>query len=267
MRPRDIQQTRATFDYQWSHVPPGEWSLADPEFRAYVPEYICALTGLDRQWFSGKSVLDAGCGLGRHSFGLCRLGAQVTALDQSPAALRATRAACAAFPNFVGAIEADLLEPLPFDREFDLVWSYGVLHSTGDTHAAFRNVAARVKPGGYLLVMLYGEPRPGRIEDYHCAVSLEAWRCRCRAMSCDETVATLAPVVGATKLLQYFDEIAPMIRDRHGIEEVRGWFADEGFTDVRRLVDEMDLYVMARLGSAHACLNGERAPGSDLHRR
>ena len=59
-------------------------------------------------------------------------------------------------------------------------------------------------------------------------------------MSCDEAMATLAPVVGATRLLQYFDEIAPMIRDRHGLEEVREWFADEGFTDVRRLVDEMD---------------------------
>jgi hypothetical protein len=66
-------------------------------------------------------------------------------------------------------------------------------------------------------------------------------------MSCDEAMATLAPVVGATRLLQYFDEIAPMIRDRHGLEEVRGWFADEGFTDVRRLVDEMDLYLLARL--------------------
>lgn len=46
---------------------------------------------------------------------------------------------------------------------------------------------------------------------------------------------------------QYFDEIAPMIRDRHGLEEVRGWFADESFTDVRRLVDEMELYLLARL--------------------
>jgi hypothetical protein len=46
---------------------------------------------------------------------------------------------------------------------------------------------------------------------------------------------------------QYFDEIAPMIRDRHGLGEVRRWFADEGFTDVRRLVDEMGLYLLARL--------------------
>jgi hypothetical protein len=56
-----------------------------------------------------------------------------------------------------------------------------------------------------------------------------------------------APVGGATRLVQSFDEIAPMSRDRHGLEEVREWFADEGFTDVRRLVDEMDLYLLARL--------------------
>ncbi len=103
-----------------------------------------------------------------------------------------------------------------------------------------------MRPGGYLLVMLYGEPRPGHIEDYHCAVSLEAWRCRCREMSFDETVATLAPVVGSASLLHYFDEIAPMIRDRHGVEEVRAWFAGEGFTGVRRCADEMDLFLMAR---------------------
>ncbi len=137
MRHREIQQTRATFDYQWSNVPPGEWSLADPEFRVYVPEFIGKITGIDRQWFSGKSVLDAGCGLGRHTFGFCKLGAHVTALDRSPAALPATRTACAAFPNFLGAIEADVLEPLPLRREFDLVWCYGVLHRTGDTRAAF----------------------------------------------------------------------------------------------------------------------------------
>jgi len=50
-------------------------------------------------------------------------------------------------------------------------------------------------------------------------------------MSCDEAMATLAPVVGATRLLQYFDEIASMIRDRHGSRR----FVDGSPTRVSRM--------------------------------
>jgi hypothetical protein len=48
MRIRDVQQTRASFDYQWSNLPHGEWSLANPAFRVKVPGLICALTEFER---------------------------------------------------------------------------------------------------------------------------------------------------------------------------------------------------------------------------
>jgi SAM-dependent methyltransferase len=246
MRTRDVEQTRASFDYQWTELPRGEWSLANAAFRTRVPEYICELTGLDRQWFAGKDVLDAGCGAGRYAFGLCALGARVAAVDRSIAALAETRRWCAAFPAFLGAVAADLLSPLPLRGLFDLVWSYGVLHHTGDTHEAFRNVAGRVRPGGYLVVMLYGKPRPGHIEDYERLVSLEAWRHRCRELPFDATVEALKVMAGEDRLLEYFDAVSPRVNDRYGHDEISGWFAELGLVGLRRLSDDMDHYLMAR---------------------
>jgi SAM-dependent methyltransferase len=246
MRPRQVQQTRASFDYQWSRLPPNNWSLENDEFREKVPEYICRLTRLPRQWFVGKEVLDAGCGVGRHTFGLCRLGARVTAVDQSSAALFGTRTSCASFQNFRGVVSADLLCPLPFDRSFDLVWSYGVLHHTGDTYRAFRNVAGGVKAGGYLFVMVYGEPRNAHIGDYRSLACLELWRQRCGTMSFPEKVEALKQVVGEEDLLGYFDAVSPWINDLHGYDELRAWFAEQGFADLVRLVDQMDHYLIAR---------------------
>ena len=102
MRDREIEQTRASFDYQWSTLPPGEWSLANPEFRDTVSADICSLCGLEPEWFAGKSILDAGCGTGRHAYGFCRLGARVTAVDRSAVVLRTVQTACGSFEGFAG---------------------------------------------------------------------------------------------------------------------------------------------------------------------
>ena len=242
--PADVERTRASFDYQWSRLAQNRWSLASPEYREELPGFLSALTRLDRSWFPGKRVLDAGCGMGRHSFGFCALGASVTSVDRSLAALQGTRAACGAWPTFAGAVAADLLQPLPFERLFDLVWSYGVLHSTGDTRAAFRNVARRVAPGGVLFVMLYGEPRDDA--EARQIRTLETWRARCRDRAFSEIAEGLTRTPGVDDVIGMFDMISPAINDRYTLEELRPWFAEEGLVGFTRRVDEMDHYLIAR---------------------
>ena len=241
-----MAQTLASFEYQWSRLPNGEHSLADPAFREQVPAFLCRLTGLDAAWFAGKRVLDAGCGPGRHAFGFCTLGARVTVLDLSPSGLRQARRACAESPSFAGAVAADLCRPLPVAPAFDLVWSHGVLHHTGRTRAAFDHLADRVAPGGRLFVMLYGQPRPDRIEDYRWFVWLETWRQRCRDLPFGEKAGRLQPRVDDGQLLAYFDSVSPWINDRYEFAEVERWFHARGFVEVERRADEMDHYVIGR---------------------
>lgn len=67
---------------------------------------------------SGRSVLDVGCGTGRHSVRLATRGAHVTGVDFSPTMLAKARAK-ASSATFM---QSDLAEPLPFaNASFDRV--------------------------------------------------------------------------------------------------------------------------------------------------
>ena len=188
---------------------------ATDDFKADAASLIETYTGFPIDWFRGKDVLDAGCGNGRWSWALGTAGATVTAVDQSEAGVAAATGTCAGFPGF-RAVQHDLLKPLDLAQEFDLVWSFGVLHHTGDTRTALANVAACVKPGGYLYLMLYGEPRwlhPGEFR------SINRY---------NEMGQTLAPME--------FDERAEFLRSKLGDWNGRNWFdaASPSINDLHR---------------------------------
>jgi SAM-dependent methyltransferase len=242
----DVLQTRASFDYQWLHLPQNRWSLASATYREEVPGFVARLLDVPPAWFAGREVLDAGCGCGRHAFALCRLGARVLAVDRSLPAVRATRAACAPFTGFRGAVAADLLHPLPTAGSFDLVWSFGVLHHTGNLPRALRSLRARLRPGGLLFLMLYGRPRPGHASDAEEIASLEAWRSHLAPLPFPAKVEALQTVARGDEILEYFDAVSPSVNERYPLAEVEGWLASEGFVDVRRRLDLMDHYLVAR---------------------
>ena len=82
-----IDQTYDSFDYQWRELNESAALLRIDAFRAEAPKLVCELTRQEPGWFSGRRVLDAGCGSGRFSWALAKLGAQVTAFDQSAGAI------------------------------------------------------------------------------------------------------------------------------------------------------------------------------------
>jgi 2-polyprenyl-3-methyl-5-hydroxy-6-metoxy-1,4-benzoquinol methylase len=159
------RQTLASFDYQWGQLAKGDAMLSDPWFLDRVDAIVAdELLGVDRAWLSGRTVLDAGCGGGRWTLGLLRLGARVLAVDASANAVAGTRAEMERLaPEAVGAgrletAQVDLLA-LPewlAARRFDLVFSFGVLHHTGDTLRAIGQLTRMVAEGGMLFVYLYG---------------------------------------------------------------------------------------------------------------
>ncbi len=110
---------------------------------------------LDFASLSGRDVLEIGCGSGAASCRFAAHGARVTAVDltQTAVDLATRHAAILGLPVRVQRMDAEKLD-LP-DASFDYVFSWGVLHHSHDTPAAFRHVARVLRPGGRGLIMVY----------------------------------------------------------------------------------------------------------------
>lgn len=107
----------------------------------------------------GLEVLDLGCGSGLFSLALIELGAaKVIGLDISAESIQASRhnqkkLAVVGKLEFIHGSVFDLDQPNP--TTYDLVYSWGVLHHTGDMKRAIRIAARLVKPGGHLVIAIY----------------------------------------------------------------------------------------------------------------
>jgi 2-polyprenyl-6-hydroxyphenyl methylase/3-demethylubiquinone-9 3-methyltransferase len=115
----------------------------------------------------GRTFLDIGCGSGIHSLAALRLGAaRVLALDLDPASVLTTSAVLAAH-SAEGNYTAQVASVFELDPKvhgtFDIVYSWGVLHHTGDIKRAMRAASAMVAPDGYLALAIYQRTRLCRL--------------------------------------------------------------------------------------------------------
>ena len=114
---------------------------------------------LDRLPLDGdERVLDAGCGSGRVTELLAaRLPrGRVVALDGSPSMIEAARDRLAPFGDRIEYIVADLGLPLPIEGPVDAILSTATFHWVPDHDALFANLAAVVRPGGWLIAQCGG---------------------------------------------------------------------------------------------------------------
>ena len=235
-----------TFDYQWRALPYHDEFLTNPAWREKAFEDVARRADKAIEWFAGKKILDAGCGPGRHSWAFGTLGAEVTAFDMSDNGLEAARHDCAGLPN-VSFEKRNILEPLPYGSDFDLVWSYGVVHCTGDMVRALSNIARHVRPGGYLYIMVYAEPRRTNVFDYQYYHEIAAIREAIRSLSFDQKKSILEKLEGKTQALAWFDAISSEVNELYTVEELRMLFGWLGFADLKRTMPEETMHnVVAR---------------------
>jgi SAM-dependent methyltransferase len=117
---------------------------------------------LEVESLAGKTFLDIGSGSGLFSLAARRLGARVHSFDFDPKSVACTRELRKNYFNDDdswkieegSALDVDFMKSLP---QFDVVYSWGVLHHTGDLWTAMENAQARVAPGGKLFIALYND--------------------------------------------------------------------------------------------------------------
>jgi ubiquinone/menaquinone biosynthesis C-methylase UbiE len=122
-------------------------------FRYETQPFMRSLLEFDN--FRGKQLLEIGCGLGTDLLQFARAGAKVTGVDLTPASIELVKKRFSLEGLPVDARVADA-ENLPFaDASFDVVYSFGVLHHTPNTHKTIDEVYRVLKPGGRAIIMLY----------------------------------------------------------------------------------------------------------------
>jgi 2-polyprenyl-6-hydroxyphenyl methylase/3-demethylubiquinone-9 3-methyltransferase len=147
-----LQESHFQFGKNWARY-------AEGVGEAQIQEATRALQRLVGADLVGKTFLDIGCGSGIHALAAIRLGASsVLATDIDPDSVATARQMLS---THAPRSSWEVREVSVFDlgeqvkRDFDVVYSWGVLHHTGDMDRAVRSAAARVAERGMLVLALY----------------------------------------------------------------------------------------------------------------
>jgi 2-polyprenyl-3-methyl-5-hydroxy-6-metoxy-1,4-benzoquinol methylase len=106
-----------------------------------------------------QAVLEIGCGIGTAAVNFARFGARYTGVELSGESLALTQQRFDVYGlrgQFYQGNAEQLADFLP-QHQFDLVYSWGVIHHTPNPDLVVQHVANYLKPGGTFKVMVYAQ--------------------------------------------------------------------------------------------------------------
>ncbi len=224
------------FDYQWKNLLTSD-ALDNSTMFKFNKERVKEFLNLTRikPWYKsssfikGKICLDVGCGPGRWTYAMQRLGAtKVDSFDISSEAIKKCKEIN---PN---AYTFDVLELKP-NPVYDFVLSWGVLHHTKDPRKVFSKVASQVKKGGMLHVMIYDKKNDRFYEGFRgetCLKKHEFWETLSEKEKLDFCKKMVEKKEGT--ILGWFDALNPQYNWSHSEKEVEEWFVEEGFSEIKK---------------------------------
>ena len=140
---------------------PRDWAVVED---AQMPTYETAIDRLDLG--PGRLVLDLGCGTGAFLRAAADRGADVAGLDAAEGLLAVARERV---PEAV--LVAGDMQDLPFaDERFDVVTGFSSLFFADDMTRALSEARRVCKPGGTVLVQVFGRPERCSLETMKRAV-------------------------------------------------------------------------------------------------
>lgn len=104
-----------------------------------------------RDFLSGRSVLDVGCGAGLVCEPLARLGARVQGIDANETSLSAAQQHAAAMDLSI-SYQLGLVEDVPPEHKFDVVLALEVVEHVDHPEAFVKACLDRLNPGGIFIL-------------------------------------------------------------------------------------------------------------------
>lgn len=239
-----IQQKQSDWAWEWEHYD-GE---DDWLFRDWIwPNAL--------EDFSGKRVLDAGCGSGQHLTFVAPLAREAVGVDLNAAQIAERRTK--SFSN-VRILQDDIAR-VAFDQPFDIVYCIGVIHHTDDPDATFQNLARLTAPGGKTVIWAYSHEGnylnrvfvegAKRLFISRLPKTAMRWLSRVLTLLLYIPIYTLyllplrflpyyeyfqnfRKLTFATNELNVFDKLNAPQTDFITRERITRWFADNGYRDI-----------------------------------
>ncbi len=113
---------------------------------------------LDFRSLHDKDVLEIGVGNGSHAQLLSLFARTFTGIDLTDYAVRSTTKRLQHFDRYGASVSIRRMDAESMDfpaNSFDLVWSWGVIHHSGNTRKILEEMERVLRPGGLAITMVY----------------------------------------------------------------------------------------------------------------